>query len=162
MLRRGWSMDDLTGQDYKISVPGDPKGQPRPRACFRGGKVRMYDPGTADAWKRGIVEAARAAGLYRLPVAPWYCIYVLCYVSRPKSHFTPKGGLKPGADVGRKAVGKPDVDNILKVVMDGLEDAGVFPDDKLVSRATITRLYAKPGEKPETHIFVTLGGGDEN
>ena len=40
-------------------VEGDPKGQPRARACIRGKHAGVYDPGTSDNWKMCVAEVWR-------------------------------------------------------------------------------------------------------
>lgn len=75
----------------EVSVRGEPKGQPRPRAFARNGMVRMYDPGTAEAWK-GLIAAAWREQIpspvtFEGPVA----LKVRFLMPRPKAHYWPAG-----------------------------------------------------------------------
>ncbi len=81
-------------------APGLPKAQPRMRAYVRGGITRMYDPGTADAWKACILLAAREALRPLPPARPVLGGAIradLTYVfPRPKSHFKSGRGSRGG------------------------------------------------------------------
>jgi len=45
-------------EDFQMTewVIGIPKAQPRARAFAVGGRARMYNPGTAEAWKADIIR----------------------------------------------------------------------------------------------------------
>jgi Holliday junction resolvase RusA-like endonuclease len=58
--------------------------------------------------------------------------------ARPKSHMT-KSGVRKGAPV----LPRPDVDNLGKAVLDGLQD--VIGDDTIVSRLVIEKSYGTEG-----------------
>lgn len=102
-------------------IRGEPKGQPRPRAFARKmGAIhvaRFYDSDVADAWKRavylGVVEAANKAG-WQVTTGP-VSVTLRFAMPRPKSHFGAKG-LKPSAPQAH--VGKPDADNLAKLILD--------------------------------------------
>lgn len=124
-------------------VQGDPKGQPRPRAFARrmGDKfvARVFDSGTAEEWKGQVAVAAKP----HTPVAP-----ILGPVQmragfvfrRPKSHFRANGELKPNAPT--QYTSKPDIDNLLKAVMDALTQLGGFwHDDQQVAFVTSWKNY---------------------
>ena len=127
-----------------IKATGIPKGQPRARAFARNGMVRMYDPGTAEAWKSCIAAAAiphkgiRLTG--GLSVAIWFAM------PRPKSHYRTgkySGELRDGAPA--RHTSKPDVDNMVKAVMDALTMIGIWQDDDQVCQLYATKGYARPG-----------------
>lgn len=123
-----------------FSVFGDPKGQPRARACIRGRHAGMYDPGTADAWKFAVRAAAiEAAGKGWTPIEGPVRLKLMFWFRRPKAHFNSKGEKKDSAPVW--SVGKPDLDNLAKAVMDALTNAGVWLDDKQVASLEIEKLY---------------------
>jgi Holliday junction resolvase RusA-like endonuclease len=117
---------------------GTPVGQPRARACIRGRHAGVYDPGTADAWKRVVAIRAKEAwdkvqfdGPVKLTLSIW--------MPRPKKHFTSKGR-KPFAPVWHTQ--KPDLDIIEKAIKDAITDAGVWKDDCLVCEVTKTKRFA--------------------
>lgn len=117
---------------------GTPKGQPRARAFAMKGKVRMYDPGTAEGWKSAVAAAAKpyintfAAGPVRVSIT--------FEMPRPKSHRTKAGELRMDRPVFH--VGKPDCDNLAKAVLDALTAIGIWTDDAQVAELWITKKYA--------------------
>lgn len=119
-------------------VAGEPKGQPRPRAFARGGRVRVYDPGTAEGWKGQVALAAREY-LPASPVDTAVVIHLRFYLPRPRGHFA-KAGLKSTAPECHTS--KPDVDNLAKAVLDALVGIGFLHDDRLVRFLLITKDYA--------------------
>jgi Holliday junction resolvase RusA-like endonuclease len=127
-------------------VQGEPKGQPRARAFARkfGNKfmARMYDPGTAEAWKSCIAAGIKG----KIPSQPFIgpiALDIRFFFPRPKSHFR-KAGLKPTAPSHHSQ--KPDCDNAAKAVMDALTILGLWSDDKQVCRLSVSKNYAQqPG-----------------
>lgn len=112
------------------------------------GKVRVYDPHTAEGWKSEIANAGRPF----VPEAPLegpLMVYLEFYFPRPKSHFgtgSMRGHLRdsaPGYHTGR-----PDVDNAIKAVMDALTTLRFWKDDSQVCDVRARKLYdsgAGPG-----------------
>ena len=128
----------------QLHVHGDPKGQPRPRAYNRNGKVGMYDAGTADGWKASIQFAALAA-LEDVPVVPLagpFSVEIAFCMKRPKSHFRANGDLKETAPTFVSK--KPDIDNMAKAVLDALTQAGVWRDDAEVSVLGCIKKFGLP------------------
>ena len=119
-------------KQIEFTVQGTPKGQPRVRACIRGKHAGVYDPGTADEWKRAVRDAAKSAmdenavEQFETPVR----LSVAFYMPRPKSHFNTRGHLKMSAM--HHHTSKPDLDNLVKATKDALTTAGVWTDDSLV------------------------------
>lgn len=119
-------------------VAGEPKGQPRPRAFARGGKARVYDPGTAEGWKGQVALAARGY-LPPAPIDTATLMHLRFHLPRPRGHFG-KAGLKPTAP--HHHLTKPDADNLAKAVMDALVGIGFLRDDRLVRLLLVTKCYA--------------------
>lgn len=129
-------------------VSGDPKGQPRPRAFamkMGNGKfsARVFDAGTAEAWKQQVAVAAtpnRPAAPFVGPVA----LRIEFLFRRPKAHFRANGAVKAGSP--NLHTGKPDADNLAKAVMDALTQLGGFwQDDAQVAQLVVGKSY---GERP--------------
>jgi crossover junction endodeoxyribonuclease RusA len=129
-------------------VHGEPKGQPRPRAFARGGRARVYDPGTAEGWK-GQVALAAQPFIPEEPVNSPAAIHLRFRLPRPRSHFG-KSGLKAGAPGFHAS--KPDVDNLAKAVIDALVAVGFLRDDCLVYLLAITKRYADSGPGCDVRI----------
>jgi Holliday junction resolvase RusA-like endonuclease len=125
-------------KSVEFFVAGDPKGQPRPRAFARGGKARVYDPGTAEGWK-GQVALAGREHLPPAPIDTAVVIHLGFAFPRPRGHFG-KAGLRPSAPAHHTA--RPDVDNLAKAVLDALVGIGFLRDDRLVRLLLVTKCYA--------------------
>jgi len=132
-------------------VRGEPKGQPRPRAFARKmGSIhvaRFYDSDVADAWKRavylGIVEAANKAG-WQVTTGP-VSVTLRFAMPRPKSHFGARG-LKPSAP--QDHAGKPDVDNLAKLLLDRItRSERIWRDDSQVVSLIVHKFYVVGNEQ---------------
>ena len=130
-------------------VQGDPKGQPRARACVRGKHAGVYDPGTADGWKLAVADGWRQQD--RKEFAAAVRLNLVFYFRRPKSHFRTDGTLKPGAP--KQHLSKPDADNLAKAVMDQLTRLRAWADDRLVCTLTVRREWAKT--EAGCHIIIS-------
>jgi Holliday junction resolvase RusA-like endonuclease len=132
-------------------VEGTPTGKARPRFARIGRHVRAYQP-AADAKRESLVAAAyrRAAGNlppYAGPVA----VTVEAVFTPPKS-WPRKRRENPGS-----MLGKPDGDNILKSILDGLNGVA-FGDDSHIVRAEVAKWY---GDRDETRVTVEFLNADE-
>ena len=131
---------------------GEPKGQPRARAFAMGrGKVRMYDPGTAEGWKSQIAHAAQDF----IPPTPHQgpLLLTLCFLfPRPKAHFRANGLLKETAPLWVEK--KPDIDNAAKAVMDALTMLGMWDDDKQVASVSKLKRYIMNDERAGCEITI--------
>jgi len=133
-------------KSFDLLVVGDPKGQPRPRAFARkiGGKfvARVYEAGTAEAYKSAIAMAAKEKDLAGANLEGPIALHIICRFSRPKSHFrTGKRSNEPREDIPLWHTKKPDGDNILKAIKDALTQVGAWRDDSQVCRETIEKKY---------------------
>lgn len=122
-------------RETSLYVIGTPAPQPRPRMTRAG---RAYNPPSADAWK----SATRAKWLEmgEPTFANGLRLRLHFVLPRPASHYTSKGALTKSAPL--RPVGKPDVDNLAKAVMDALENAGAFANDCAVLSLTVSKRYA--------------------
>jgi Holliday junction resolvase RusA-like endonuclease len=138
-----------------IDILGDPQPQPRPRAYVgRHGSARVYNPSTADAWRDTVAMAVasrrprnfvrfagpvRVAAIFRLP--------------RPARHYGASGRL-----LSREIAccRKPDLDNLIKAVLDALNDCGVWGDDAQVSSLSCVKRYVARDEQPG--VLLTIEG----
>lgn len=144
-------------------VEGLPKGQPRARAFARkfgaNYSARMYDPQTADDWKecvwRGLHIALNAQPFQR--IAGPVNVAVVFVMPRPKSHYGARG-LKDSSP--RWHIGKPDIDNLCKLVFDVVtKSAKVWHDDSQIVAVLAEKKYAAPNEN--SGCIVTISGDCE-
>lgn len=141
---------------------GIPKGQPRARAFAQrfGNKysARMYDPGTADEWKECVYYALRAQldTLAMTSTLDSVGISMRFTLPRPKSHFGKKG-LKPNAP--KQPVGKPDIDNLSKLVLDVItKDNRVWRDDSQVIGLLAWKCYEDAENAPGVWVCIATNG----
>ncbi|MES2706098.1 MAG: RusA family crossover junction endodeoxyribonuclease [Verrucomicrobiota bacterium] len=116
-------------------VTGTPAPQPRPRMTKRG---HTYNPPSADAWKAAVRTAWRESG--NPPFARHIRMRLEFFLARPAGHLTKRGALVKGAPA--HPVGRPDVDNLAKAVMDALGDEKAFPNDAAVISLSASKAYA--------------------
>lgn len=144
-----------------FTITGEPKGQPRPRAFARKmGSVhvaRFYDSDVADEWKRAVqIVVLDASIVHKWPLTLGPVAISMCFsLPRPKSHFGAKG-LKASAPVHHS--GKPDADNLAKLVMDQITKSGrVWRDDSQVVSLSVGKLWAS-GNESGCSVLIALAG----
>ena len=144
-----------------FTITGEPKGQPRPRAFARKmGNVhvaRFYDSDVADEWKRAVqIVVLDAAIVHKWPLTLGPVAISMCFsLPRPKSHFGAKG-LKASAPVHHS--GKPDADNLAKLILDQITRSGnVWRDDSQVVSLTVHKFWAVGAEQGCSVSISTLG-----
>lgn len=128
-----------------FTVMGAPKGQPRPRAFARkmGDKfvARVYEAGTAEAWKGQIAVAARPH-IPKEPLTGPLRFRLHLFFPRPKKHFL-KNGLRADAPIYHTS--KPDFDNCAKAVCDALTTLRFYEDDAQICGSHVIKFYEQPG-----------------
>ena len=127
-----------------LRIDGTPKPQPRPRAFVRrtalGPVARVYDAGTAEAWKAAIAMAVRA----HRPSAPIDTptrVFLRFAFPRPKR-------LARAPHTPIPHIGRPDLDNLAKAVFDALTDLGFWTDDGVIQGVEARKWYVAAGELP--------------
>jgi Holliday junction resolvase RusA-like endonuclease len=139
-----------------FEVDGVPKGQPRPRAFGMkrkdgGVAIRVYDPGTAEAWKSAIAVAFRKKfdGLDpkpTLPIVGDVSLRMRFMFQRPKSHYrTGQHSAELRPDAPDWHTSKPDLDNLVKAVMDALTNIGIWRDDSQVAFMEAAKWWSSLG-----------------
>lgn len=138
---------------WRFFAPGNPKGQPRPRAFSRGGSARVYDPGTAEGWK-GSVAIGSQPFKPPAPLSGPIRVDLEFYFARPKRlcrRNDPQGRI-PHA-------GKPDLDNLAKAVLDALTQLGWWQDDAQVFAGLWVKFWVPMGTAPGVIVMVSELGG---
>lgn len=130
---------------------GIPKGQPRPRASTRGKFVRMYDPGTADDWRRRIAVEMRLF-IPPIPHAGPLAVGMLFEMPRPKGLLR-----KSSPECRLPHMATPDVDNLAKAVLDEMKQQGFMRDDAVVSFLVVDKAYATKSGTPGMLLAVVVG-----
>lgn len=136
-------------REVRFTVPMRPVGKARPRLTRAG---HVYTPGTTRRAEALIRDAAVAAmGAARLvPTAEPCAVTVTVGVEWPRSAWKKREPRLGGAPV----TGRPDCDNILKLVADSLNGV-VWLDDAQVWRAHVERRRVAQGQAGAISVCVS-------
>ena len=121
-------------------VKGRPQGKKRPR--FSRVSHTVYTPSETINYETQIALAFKAGGGRCIPTGQCVAVSVTAFFPVPKSYS--KGKRKACIDGDIRPDKKPDIDNVLKVVLDALNGLA-YDDDKQVIEA-ICRKYYTDGE----------------
>lgn len=122
-----------------FTVPGQPQGKGRPRIGKVGARARMFTPAKTAAYEGLVAHAAQQAmaGRALLQSAVGCNVFLDCQVpaswSGKKQRAALAGELLPES--------KPDADNVVKAVFDGLNGV-LWRDDVLVVDLRVRKRYA--------------------
>jgi Holliday junction resolvase RusA-like endonuclease len=141
----------MTGSVYFV-VTGKPVGKGRPRASTRGGFVRMYTDAKTLGYEAAIADEAARAMSGAEPFETPMQMQVSCYYPIPKSW--PKKIKQEAIDEERFPNVKPDLDNVVKAILDALNGV-VYRDDAQVVNLVATKRYATE-PRVEVYIFEKL------
>lgn len=141
---------------YSATIIGAPAGQARPRAYVRGVHAGVYSPreGSAAEWRELLLlhfTGHRPACLIHEPVS----VAASFRFQRPQGHLSRKLGtwLLPSAP--KHHGGKPDLDNLVKLVLDAMVEARVLEDDRCVVRLSAEKNWcSSPGKQPGCTIQI--------
>lgn len=131
-------------QSLEITIPGQPQGKGRARFAKRGAFMRAYTPAKTVAYEGLIALAGQQAmqgrerfvGPVELRIEAMFAI--------------PASWPRKRREAALWHTGRPDGDNILKAVGDGLNGIA-WNDDAQVARCSITKVY---GDTPGLKVLV--------
>lgn len=129
-----------------FTIPGAPRGKGRPRATVRGGRIRTYTDDRTASYEALVALAAQAA--YKgAPLTGPVGVHIVVVLPRPKRLTRRKDptGLIP-------APARPDVDNVVKAILDGA--AALWVDDGQVVDLYAQKRYAEVGGQPRAEVLV--------
>lgn len=130
-----------------FSIPGRIRGKGRPRATVRGGFARMYTDVKTKS-DEAMVRHFASQAMYGLTVFKGpveLCISVYQHV--------PDSWSKKRKREAGYITGKPDCDNVLKLIGDSLNGI-VFTDDSQVAQIKFSRRYTEASE--QEHVAVQV------
>lgn len=116
----------MTVTVFALTIPGPPQGQGRAR--FNSKTGHAYTPGKTRTYAQLVQGEWIAAGRPTLPKGPYRLIVNVDY-ARPTSHKLRDGSLN-AAGKRQRYPGKPDLDNVIKGLLDALCAVGAIPDDR--------------------------------
>lgn len=132
----------------EFTIPGEVRGKGRPRATKMGANVRLYTDDKTAAYENKVAMFGSQAMAGRPPIDGPVRLTLVAIVPIPPSW--PK---KKQADAlaGRVwPTGKPDLDNCLKAICDGLNGV-CFADDKQIVRSDQEKRYG-----PEARAYIAV------
>lgn len=140
--------------ELKVFIPGEPCAQGRPRFSTAGGFVRAYDPAKSRNYKAYVkavcADAAEKHGwLFNtdLPLE----VEIIAGLSIPSSKS--KKWKQAAAEGVEKPTKKPDIDNLVKIIMDALSGV-IYKDDKQIIKMSVEKRYAEqPGVTLEVRVL---------
>lgn len=122
----------------EFQVTGKPQGKARPRFSYK--THVAYTPKSTKDYEQQIAEAYTQAGGKCLPADVYVGISIEAFFQVPQSWTKSK---KIAVTMGTiKPTVKPDVDNIIKIVLDGLNGTA-YADDKQVIHVSASKKYTQ-------------------
>ena len=140
---------------WSVTIPGPPIGKGRPRSTIRGGHVRTYTPKRTQQWEGRASVVLRDAWAPRPPLDGPIRVEILALFPRPGRMLWKRKPM-PRAPF----LASPDVDNVVKAVLDAAEKAGVLRNDRTVYSVSMEKWYCSGDEGPGV-VFVLLPPDNE-
>ena len=125
----------------QFTIPGPPIGKGRPRFSSVGGRPRSYTPAVTRDYESLIAARAAEAMAGREPLQTPLTVYIYASMSVPLSWSKAKRQAALDGDI---YPARPDVDNIAKTVLDGMQGV-VFENDSQVTYLKVSKKYADEG-----------------
>jgi Holliday junction resolvase RusA-like endonuclease len=132
-----------------FTVEGIPVAQPRARHARAGNNVRTYYPASHPIgnWKNMVIIAVREAFARAALTLQIDCpVFVRAEFVFPMVTTTKM----------LQKTSKPDCDNLVKGLLDGINNSGVWRDDSIVCSMHGIKRYAKDGELACTKVEIAL------
>ena len=132
---------------YTFEVPGTPVAKPRPRAmATKKGNIRMYTPTNSKNFEFRIADLAKK--IFDKPIKVPVKVKITFLMHRPRKYIW-KTKPMPRIPCDKR----PDIDNLFKSVVDGLNGIA-FLDDGQIVEMNVLKLYHSGNEGPKTIIEV--------
>jgi len=129
--------------EIEFTVFGTPVGKQRPRLATVKGKPIIYTPPTTRMYETKIKTAFRKAYPRFKLIEGYVDIELQLYYKIPKSVTKTRKEMMLSGEV--RPSKKPDLDNVLKIIMDGL-NVTAYRDDKQVISSKVEKFYAETGK----------------
>lgn len=122
-----------------FTVPGQPHGKGRPRFARQGTFVKTYTDAKTLTYEKSIQTYAKKAMGSTSPLIGAVAAYLHIGIPIPPSYS--KTRQKACIEGLERPTKKPDIDNIVKAVLDGMNGI-VYLDDKQVVDLHLTKVYS--------------------
>ena len=132
-----------------FEIPGDPVAKARPRAAMVAGRARLYTPAKTEKYEARVALFAQQAMAGRPVMAGPVALSVTALFPIPPS-WTKKrqAAARAGTEHHTK---KPDLDNVLKAIKDGMNGIAWLDDSQVVHIVDCRKVYA---EHPGVDVIV--------
>ena len=130
-------------------IPGPPRGKGRPKFSTAGGFVRTYTDDQTASYENLVALAAKRALGEADPISEACAVFIRAEFEVPKSASAKKRAAMLEGEI--EPTKKPDLDNLLKAVLDGMNKVA-FVDDVLVTAIRAVKVY---GRTPGVFVSVT-------
>jgi Holliday junction resolvase RusA-like endonuclease len=134
-------MEFIEMMTLQFTIPGPPVGKGRPRFSTQGGRPRSYTPAVTRDYESLIAARATEAMRGHPPLQTQLTVYISASMSIPLSWSKAKRKAALDGDI---YPARPDVDNIAKTVLDGMQGV-VFENDSQVTYLKVTKKYTEEG-----------------
>ena len=139
-------MSDL--KPVQFLVPGEPVGKGRPRIGRVGGHARMFTPQKTASYEGLIALAGTEAMAGRTLLEGAVMVEMRIVLAIPQSMSNKRRAMAIAGELFPTK--KPDMDNVIKAIYDGLNGV-VWKDDVQVVDAFVRKRY---GEVPGVHVRI--------
>lgn len=123
-----------------FTIPGKPFAKQRPKAAVIAGRARVYTPKQTVSFERQVAEIARP--VFPAPLEGPVKLRVVAVFQIPKS-WTKKKKEDAARDGGAFHTQRPDGDNILKAIKDGLNRIAWVDDSQVADVRCVKRWGAQ-------------------
>lgn len=125
----------------KFCILGEPTGKGRPRFRNAGAFVQTYTPkGTADYEKLVKMEYHRQCNDFRFPDDQMLEVKIAAYYGIPKSTSKKKRAMMTSHQI--RPMKKPDLDNVVKILLDPLNNVA-YKDDVQIVDCQVRKFYSE-------------------
>lgn len=135
-------------KNLNITIYSNPVPKARPRTVFKNGKIRTYTPQKTKVFENEIRSLALIAMREKKITEKPIMLKVNFGIPVPQSWSQVKKN--KAFDNAIKPITRPDLDNYIKCILDGLNNV-VFKDDSQVVEITASKNYM---QIPKTDIFI--------
>jgi len=147
-------------KNYSFTVFGEPTGKGRPRASSFGGHAKLYTPAKTLSYeakvKQSFIDQCCNGQMPERPTMNAVTFIIDLYYGLSKADYNSKGLLNKHGNAKIEGfdpcLKKPDVDNCIKAVFDGLNGL-LFHDDKQVVQLIVNKRWS---ETPRVYVSVSI------
>lgn len=138
----------------KFVIPGKPIGKQRPRFFNKCGQVTVYTPRDTLQYEKKVLQCFNQSIIENptdANIGPFGSVIVRinAYYGIPKSWSKKKRELAEQGQIRPQV--KPDIDNVAKIILDGL-NGQAYKDDSQVIELITSKSYTAPGEDERVEV----------